>query len=270
MRRKDPAHPLDLRARITPSHTSTPAGLTIEALNPKRRRDHPLRMYEDDQPGEWTFLRTDPFDARIREDGTVELSDRRFHHELQLRPGLQPGIELDVSPRRESSFAKERQPGMADVGADAPRALYTFGPDLNDEILRLFGDDPYAYEKRQFMEQTREVRLKMAIAACAERLDRAVLEVRDRLERIHEDPTTTPREQRRIMFDLWDECAESGDDQVLLVAAIVRATVIAFVRRHFPADGPLAFSPEELSALNDRRRSKARFVPYRRATGRAR
>lgn len=260
--RPDGERSLDLRPRIAPPKTSTTPSLIVEAAKAPEGPQLLLEPRDDDRPGEWTILRTKPFDTRIREDGTVELSDRRFHHELRFRPNLQPGIDLDASGREPSSM-KEREPDIADLGADAPMLVYRFGPDLNDEILRLFGDDPYAYDKRRFMEQTRDARLRLAIAACKERLDRAVLEIRGRLERIDGDPTVPLEQKKRLMFELWDECAESGSDEVLLVAAIVRATIVAYIREHFPAQGPLAFSPGEIAVLNERRRSKARFAPYR-------
>ena len=45
-------------------------------------------------------------------------------------------------------------------------------------------------------------------------------------------------------------------------AQMVRATIVDFVQRRFPAGGELEYSGPELALLNGRRRSRARFLPY--------
>jgi hypothetical protein len=65
-----------------------------------------------------------------------------------------------------------------------------------------------------------------------------------------------PGERRRILFEIWDSCAEdsAGD--------FARATIIAFIRRELPEGSPHAYSREVLAQLNLVRTSRARFEPY--------
>ena len=68
--------------------------------------------------------------------------------------------------------------------------------------------------------------------------------------------------RRRILFELWDECAEQGESFRVAGGNTARRTIEEFVRTFLPADSPYGYRPEELAALNSRRESRGAFTPY--------
>jgi hypothetical protein len=125
-----------------------------------------------------------------------------------------------------------------------------------------FGEVLYPYRKLKLMEETREERAAMALAARAEALEAALRGFEGQLQRIWNDPTHSAAERRAILFALWDECAESGPDEIVSTARSIRAIILSFVRRELPRGSALAYGDDELSALNAVRSSRALFAPY--------
>jgi hypothetical protein len=68
-------------------------------------------------------------------------------------------------------------------------------------------------------------------------------------------------QRRELVFAIWDECAEESD-ATTDYGAMARATVLTIVREAFPVGSDRAYQPTELLALNERRSSRQRFVPY--------
>ncbi len=165
------------------------------------------------------------FDARVRRDGSVTIEDKSPSTALN-------GIGIST----------------------------TF--DITDMIMRAIGNDPYAYEKLKLLDETREARAEMARADRGVRLHDALARLPRDLGRIWAYTAWSEAERRRILFRLWDEVAEDGDDELLHAGAQVRATIAAFIRRNLPAEGPSAYTAEELERLNGTRQSRARFDPY--------
>jgi len=171
------------------------------------------------------------FSARIDRDGRIKFKDKG-------------NVQLDA------------------VGAGWG-GLTLFGSfDLTDAVLRALGDDPYAYEKMLIMERTREARAAMAMEERSENLREAQRKLPRLLEKVWAHTTWTPAQRRRLLFALWDEVDEDGDDEVRKAGAGVRAIIESFIRRALPEDGPDAFTADELEAMNRARRSRTRFEPY--------
>jgi hypothetical protein len=61
---------------------------------------------------------------------------------------------------------------------------------------------------------------------------------------------------------MWDEVAESGDDELVAGGNAARACLVEFVRLHLPPGSAGAFRSTELAQLNAHRQSRARFAPY--------
>jgi hypothetical protein len=129
--------------------------------------------------------------------------------------------------------------------------------------MRAAGQDPYAARKLAFLDRTREERMRLAAAENTANLRDALAGKAAELERIWRAPGD-PAAQRRLLFTLWDECAETGSGEVVAAARAVRATVVAFIRRRLPRGSTAGYGDEELAALNARRTSRERFDPYRR------
>lgn len=123
-------------------------------------------------------------------------------------------------------------------------------------INAITGDDPDAPSKLKILRETCELRLEMRKTSDAENMRRALAELGPRLAQIWRTPAWSAERRRRALFDVWDGCAD--DDR----GATAREIVLAFIEVTIPAGHADAFPPEEIAALNDRRRSNARFEPY--------
>lgn len=130
--------------------------------------------------------------------------------------------------------------------------------DLNDQLMRLAGQDPYASTKRKMAEETREQRLCMARRAQHARESQALFELSTSVRAIAGRTDWTPERRRRAIFDIWDECDDNASDY----AALARATITAIIRQSFPQGSPLAYPSQELLALNSQRASRLEFAPY--------
>lgn len=195
------------------------------AVIPKPRVDGApgLPKLEPSRGGGYVYKDT-AFRARIAPDGTV-----RFEDHWQ---GMQP------------------EKGVA------------FAADLTELLMRAAGTDPYGVEKAKFLETTRELRTELSRAACEERNRESLLELGRRLEETWRDERLTAGERRRLLFEMWDECAEDGGEDIRQLGAMARATIAAFIQRRLPPESAEAYSAEELALLNGRRRSTAPFEPY--------
>jgi hypothetical protein len=121
--------------------------------------------------------------------------------------------------------------------------------------------DPHLPQKLAFMDRTREERFRIAASWRSESLRESLHQMPRELERVWR-AGGDPAARRRLLFQLWDECAESGSPEVLATARAVRGTVLAFIRRRLPRGSRHAYPDEELAALNRSRTSRETFAPY--------
>ncbi len=134
--------------------------------------------------------------------------------------------------------------------------------DITDTLMRMHHIDPYSYDKLKFLEDTQDERMEMAAAERTDNLRAALLGLPAYLGSIWKESTLSPAARRKIIFDLWDECAEEGDEELIAASKTARATIIAFVRRALPARSTDAYPADELATLNAARTSHEAFVPY--------
>lgn len=221
-----------------------PSGPPLPALFPpssvdKKELDPVERFALKPQAGGGYRYDDSTFSARIAPDGQVTIKDKV--------PGL----------------------AVAETGPEGDRPMIFKPPvvgvdvDVTDMIMRAAGDDPYFHRKLTFLEQTRDLRIEMATAACERRLKRAIYDLKADLERVWSDVSVPVHVRRQQLFQLWDDCAEGDDDETVVdYAEQARATIIAFIREELPATSTLAFTEQELLSLNRRRRSSIVFDPY--------
>lgn len=172
------------------------------------------------------------FQAEIAQDGTVEFDD---HLPVQLGGESTGGV---------------------------PVATF----DLTEAVMMIVGDDPYRADKERFLAATVELRQGLCEAAHQERLRTALFELDRNLDAIWQDQRRAATARRELLFQLWDECLEPAPDTTDLTertALQARATILEYIQKNLPAGSPLAYPEQELLALNQRRRSKAPFDPYR-------
>jgi hypothetical protein len=191
-----------------------------------------------------------------------------------LRPDGDGGYRMD----RETFAARVDRDGRvtfsdkANIQSDGPTAG-GFGAvgwagrfDITDALMRARGEDPYRYEKAKFLDETREMRYAMAAVERSENLREAVHALSTFLEKVWAHDSWSPEERRRIIFELWDDCAEQGDREVLEAASQVRASIIGFIRRRLPEGSVAGYGADELARLNRGRLSRQTFDPYGEST----
>jgi hypothetical protein len=114
-------------------------------------------------------------------------------------------------------------------------------------------------------DRTRDTRRGVAAVRDAANLRAAVTRTPRDLDRLWRSAAPAA-EKRALLFEMWDECAESGPADVVDSARAVRAAIVAFIRRRLPPGSPDAFTAAELRALDRRRTSAEHFDPYARYT----
>lgn len=134
--------------------------------------------------------------------------------------------------------------------------------DVSDQIMRANGDDPYVSDKLRVMEETFDERMAVRRRHDAVMMRRALDDLPRYLAAVWSYPRWSPAVRRRILFALWDEAAEGGNDLVRAGGEEARQTIAAFIAAHLPAGSPDAYPRGELADLNRIRSSRAVFAPY--------
>jgi hypothetical protein len=102
----------------------------------------------------------------------------------------------------------------------------------------------------------------MRTEARREELRQAIAELPALLDAIWRDSGRTAAERRELMFRLWDECTETGSEELVSASQTARATILGFIRRTLPEGSADAYTAAELESLNATRKSTQRFAPY--------
>ncbi len=136
-----------------------------------------------------------------------------------------------------------------------------FTLDITDAVMRARGDDPYLAAKMQFLKDTTAFRRRMR-RAWYRRQGRAFLQALPKtLEGILRS-RLPDADKRRLLFELWDECLETGRSELAAMGRVARSRILAFIRKSFPRGTSKAYTPQELARFNHVRTSRARFDPY--------
>ena len=132
--------------------------------------------------------------------------------------------------------------------------------DATDALMRRHGIDPYASKKLKWLDETREERYRIGKQYKHELLGKSAQLARKNLEWMWTKLTSTA-ERKQALFDLWDEIAETGPDDVVAAGIAARAQIIGFVRARLT--GADAYTATELERFNGAKKSTATFDPYR-------
>ncbi len=174
-----------------------------------------------------------------------------FGSSLQ-RPGYEAFIRLDGSLVFDSKFLDTSLTSDPTVG---PRYGGSF--DLTD----LFGqEDPYLQEKLALLEETFEYRTTLRKQHTGRTLDRALANLPAYLTAVWQQESWDLVTRRRLLFALWDECAEDGANA--RGGQDARRHIELFIAHSLPKHSPQGFTDEELHTLNAARTSHSEFVPY--------
>jgi hypothetical protein len=169
-----------------------------------------------------------------------------------------PAFKVKVD--RDGTAHIEDKPDVGDVHVSglgiAGRASF------DDWIMRKAGIDPYSSAKRQWLDKTRDERARIAMTNRKEDLARAPEFMRRNLAWAWKRTEADPDARKQALFELWDECAETGDRDLVAAGTAARAYLVGFIRAHLARGKPGAFTGDDLARLNAHRRSKATFEPY--------
>lgn len=128
---------------------------------------------------------------------------------------------------------------------------------VDDYLMRKAGIDPYASAKRQWLDKTRDERVAIGKRYRHEQLaESAKLAQRNVAFLWAKTPDVTARKQ--ALFELWDDCAESGDADLVAGGIAAREFIVGVIRSKLPN----AYTADELAQLNAHRKSKTVFAPY--------
>jgi hypothetical protein len=131
--------------------------------------------------------------------------------------------------------------------------------DITEIAMRARGMDPYASEKLAYLDRTRDMRAEMGAAYREQQLALSPRLMRNNIETVLAT-LPDPRARKQALFELWDECAETGEPAIVAAGAAARAYLQQFIRREMT--GPNAFTTAELASFNARRTSAIAFAPY--------
>ncbi len=126
--------------------------------------------------------------------------------------------------------------------------------DINDWAMRSHDIDPYASAKLKMLDDTRDERVAIGTQYRKELLAHSVELAQGAIAYLWAS-TPDPAARKQALFELWDDCAETGDTALVESGRAVRAFIIGFIR------GKVSYTADELAQLNARRRSKMAFAP---------
>jgi hypothetical protein len=224
-----------------------------------------------------------PFVARVDRDGNVKIKDKKnfsIHFTLPTPKDIGRAIgDWYMDPNKPIGLLPPEHVGRAPVltkeemtGQDKnterktnPDAVIVpilgGGFDVTDAFMRGKGSDPYASKKLKFLDATRDERVQIGMRHRTEQLAMAPEIMKRNLDRLWAT-VGDPAARREALFELWDESAEAGTDELVAAGLAARKLVIGWIRAKLPAGSVAAYTADELAALNQRRTSKAPFAPY--------
>lgn len=130
--------------------------------------------------------------------------------------------------------------------------------DVTDALLRSKKQDPYFSKKLKYLDTTRDERVAIGSRYRKEHLAQSAQLMQKSLAMLPADPAA----RKQALFELWDDCAEVGDNALVEGGRAARALVIGYIRGKHAAGTEHAFTANELTAFNSKRQSKTAFAPY--------
>jgi hypothetical protein len=205
------------------------------------------------------------FTARVNRDGSVDLKNARNlrinvpdPRKIPKAVGKHiadwaasedklPGDPDKVAINNHRSGDKDTRP---DHGNTAPVAGGGF--DITDALMRRKKVDPYAAAKLRYLDSTRDERVQIGTRYKKQQLAQSAELMQKQLDLL---ARASLEQKKQALFELWDDCAETGDASLVEGGRQARALVIGYIRAH------VTYTEDELAALNRKKQSKAAFAP---------
>lgn len=255
-----PAKPPEPPAENRPAAEEVPGlGFSPQAAPTLDNPASDLGLIRQDDGG---YLYVDPakrFTAKFEPDGTVQFADR------WKRPDRSKGQRGKCCALPAEGFA----------AVNPLMGMPMKGP--IEWLMAIQGHDPNSIAKNAILEQTFELRVRLAVAHNVELLEQRMRELSPELLALWSDASMSSARKRELLFERWDECDERfsvqpGDVPAEAVSEIdairvetaerARRKIEAFIRRHAPKGTRHGYRPHELETFNRRRVSQERFSPY--------
>jgi hypothetical protein len=167
----------------------------------------------------------------------------------------------ELKPAAGGGYQADKPTFTARIDADGTAHLEDkpFALDAQDYLMKRYGIDPYARAKLAFLDRTRDQRAAVGARHAREQLARSAELMQKNIDRLWAT-TRDLAERKQGLFELWDDCVETGSDEHVAGGAAARALVISVIRARLRGDD--AYSAPELAKLNAIRHSTAAFAPH--------
>jgi len=213
------------------------------------------------------------FTADVAADGSVTIKDHKnlnVHLALprpkQIGRGIADWYESDKGPygtdgKRSLENQVSGSVDKEDRSKTAVIPVLRGGFDVTDKLMRRHGQDPYAARKLAYLDATRDERVEIGNRHRAEQLAQAAKLMQKNLDRMWASVSALA-DRKQALFEMWDECAETGEPAVVEAGAAARKLVVGFIRARLPAGSANAYTTAELAAYDQKRHSTQEFAPY--------
>lgn len=193
----------------------------------------PNRLIEDERLKE---KKAPPFEIVLDKDGGYKCETKNFI--------------AHIKPDGSLSFDNRFPIGFEKGG--------TFSFDFTDLAMRGKKQDPYAAEKRKFMEFSDKLRNDLRRKALQESQERALSTFADQLSSLWASGRSAAS-RRRELYEKWADCSDDNDDRL---GRKGRHMVEDFIRGHLPKSSPDAYTDAELARIASERQGLPPFDPY--------
>lgn len=178
--------------------------------------------------------------------------------------------KLELKRQKDGSYESEKTTYIAKVAPDGTVKLVDKANvqpeglgarfDVTDALMRAVGQDPYRADKLKFLDRTRDQRVAIGNEHRKDQLARSRHFMTANVQRAWAS-TTDLAARKQLLFELWDDCAETGRDDIVKGAAEAREILVNFIQMKLR--GADAYTADELRAFNAKRTSKKVFAPYK-------
>jgi hypothetical protein len=229
-----------------------------------------MPVHVPDLPGARIDYEVYKIEAKLRDPRWLARADGEEINGLRglRRALLDERKTIELAPQKDGTYESDKDVFVAHVGRDG-KVTFEDRPnvrveglggrfDTTDWLMRKMEMDPYSSKKLSYMDRTRAQRVEIAKMYRREQLAAAAAYMQQNLERVWATiPDAAGRKQ--AVFELWDDCAETGDENELTATEEARQRLLSWV--HVKLRGADAFTADELARFNARRTSKAVFAP---------
>lgn len=211
-----------------------------------QRLEDDLRSAEEHLGNSRWIANASPDELAAERERVIAARDARDAHELK---------------QKGTGYEAEHATFKGEVEADGTAHLEQKRSwDPTEILMRRDHNDPYAANKRRFLDNTREERYELGKVYKQKQLAQSAAIAQKNLGYLwaHE---TSDRDRKDELFAMWDECAETGPADLVAGGAAARAQIVGFIRAR-KSTGELVFTAAELAAYNAKKKSAAAFAPY--------